>query len=130
MIFQYTQPKGEGDIKCPKDCMIRAVSNLTDKPYKLVHSIMYRHGWRANRSNSHGHWEDQLTKTLDELGVYYKKVKFPAIKGQKRMTAKSLDESKSYIIRVSKHVACLKKGVLMDTYDCSDKCVYFAFEIY
>jgi hypothetical protein len=48
------------------------------------------------------------------------------------MTAKTLakiDPEGKYIIRVSKHVSVLNGGVLLDTWDCSDKCVYFVWKI-
>lgn len=132
MKFIYKQPKRKGDIKCDKDCMIRAVANISKREYKLVHTIMYKHGWRATRKRSKGKWEQQITKTLDELGIRWERVSFPAAKGQKRMVAKELskmDPKGKYIIRVARHVSVLSEGKLLDTWDCSDKCIYFAWKI-
>ena len=132
MIFKYKQPKAEEDIKCDNDCMVRAVTNVTGEEYSKVHKIMYGYGWRATRRNSKGKWEKQITNTLDDLGVSWERISFPAIKGQKRMTAKKLvqqDPNGKYIIRVAKHVAALDESKLLDTWDCSDKCVYFAWKI-
>jgi hypothetical protein len=132
MIFEYTQPKSENDIKCVNDCMVRAVTNISKKDYNTVHKIMYGYGWRASRSSSKGKWEEQITKTLDDLGLKYERVSFPAVKGQKRMTAKDLakmDPNGKYIVRVSRHVAALDCGKLLDIWDCSDKCVYFVWRI-
>ncbi len=127
--FLKTQPKTSEDIKCSKDCMVRSVSIATDTPYSKVHEIMYKYGWRATRSKSVGKWEDQITNTLDELGFKYRKVSYPAVKGQSRMTANTMVNSGTFILRMSRHVAAYKEGILMDTWDCSDKCVYFAWEI-
>jgi hypothetical protein len=132
MIFEYTQPKGIEDIRCNKDCMVRAVANITKENYSKVHKLMYGHGWRASRKSSKGNWEDQVTKTLDDLGVKWERISFPGVKGQKRMTAKELvkmDPNGKYIIRITKHVAALDGGKLLDTWDCSDKCVYFVWKI-
>ena len=132
MIFKYTQPKGERDIKCNRDCMVRAVTNITKEDYSKVHKIMYDHGWRASRGSSNGKWEEQITKTLDELGFKFKRISFPGVKGQNRMTGRELsmlNPNSRYIIRVSKHVSVLDCGRLLDTWDCSDKCVYFVWEI-
>lgn len=132
MLFEYTQPKSENDIKCDNDCMVRAVTNITKEDYNKVHKLMYGHGWRATRSKSKGKWENQITNTLDDLGVEYERISFPAIKGRKRMTGKTLaemDPEGKYIIRVAKHVAALDGGKLLDTWDCSDKCVYFVWKI-
>lgn len=128
--FLKTQPKTSEDIKCDSDCMIRSVAISTDTPYSKVHEIMYKNGWRANRSNSKGNWEDQITNTLNELGFKYRKVSYPAVKGKPRMTASKMVNHGTYILRVSKHVAAYKEGILMDTWDCSEKCVYFAWEIF
>ena len=132
MVFKYTQPKGENDIKCGYDCMVRAVTNITEENYAKVHKLMYDNGWRVTRRRSKDKWENQITKTLDELGVKYERVSFPGVKGEKRMTGKTLakiDPNGKYIIRVAKHVAALSGGTLLDTWDCSDKCVYFAWKI-
>jgi len=132
MKFKYVQPKGVNDIKSNRDCMVRAVSNVTGVEYSKVHKLMYENGWRATRRNSKGKWENQITKTLDELGFKYERISFPAIKGEKRMTPKILsdmDPNGKYIVRVSKHVSVLYSGELLDTWDCSDKCVYFAWKI-
>ena len=132
MVFKYTQPKGENDIKCDYDCMVRAVTNITEENYTKVHKLMYDNGWRATRRRSKDKWENQITKTLDDLGVKYERVSFPGVKGEKRMTGKTLakiDPNGKYIIRVAKHVAALSGGTLLDTWDCSDKCVYFAWKI-
>ena len=132
MKFKYVQPKGVNDIKSNRDCMVRAVSNVTGVEYSKVHKLMYENGWRATRRNSKGKWENQITKTLDELGFKYERISFPGIKGEKRMTSKILsdmDPNGKYIVRVSKHISVLYSGKLLDTWDCSDKCVYFAWKI-
>ncbi len=127
--FLHRQPKTEDDIKCDKDCMIRCVVNVTGQPYKDIHKLMYDAGWRATRRKSKGNWEDQILTTLDKLGFKYEKISYPGIKGESRMTALKMSEVGSYILRVSKHVSVLKDGILMDTWDCSNKCVYFAWKV-
>ena len=112
--------------------MVRAVTNVTKEEYGKVHKLMYGHGWRASRRGSSTKWESQITNTLDDLGVKYERVSFPGIKGEKRMTAKTLSKinpNGKYIIRVSKHVSVLENGVMLDTWDCSDKCIYFVWKI-
>lgn len=128
--FLKVQPKTDSDIKCDKDCMIRSVSIATKEPYDKVHKIMYKLGWRANRNSSKGIWEHQVTETLKELGFKSNKISYTAERGKSRMTAKSMTENGTYILRMAKHVACLENGVLKDTWDCSNKCVYFAWEVY
>ena len=127
--FLKSQPKTSEDIKCSKDCMIRSVALATDTKYSTVYQIMYKHGWRATRSNSKGKWEDQITNTLKELGYKFRKISYPALKGESRMTAEKMENTGIFILRMSRHVAAYKEGILMDTWDCSQKCVYFAWQI-
>ena len=35
----------------------------------------------------------------------------------------------SYILNMAKHLSCCVDGVIYDTWDCSDKCVYTAYRI-
>jgi hypothetical protein len=131
MIFRHTQPKTENDIKSNGDCMIRAVTIITNSEYGKVHKLMYNNGWRSSKRTVKD-WESQITNTLVDLGFSYERISFPGIKGEKRMTAKTLskiDPEGKYIIRVSKHVSALDGGTLLDTWDCSDKCVYFVWKI-
>lgn len=128
--FLKTQPKTDSDIKCKNDCMIRSVAIATDTQYSKVYEIMYKYGWRASRKNSKGNWEDQITNTIQELGFKYRKVSFPAVRGKSRMTATNMVDEGIYILRIARHVAAYKQGFLLDTWDCSDKCVYFAWEIF
>jgi len=127
--FKRIQPKTSDDIKSDKDCMVRSVTLATGESYSKVHELMYKCGWRATRKKSEGKWEDQILKTLDELGFKATKIAFPAVRGQKRMTAKTMTNDGTYILRVAKHVVCMSEGILLDTWDCSDKCVYFAWRI-
>jgi hypothetical protein len=91
--------------------MIRAVAIATNTPYIKVHEIMYSHGWRATRRSSKGDWQDQITNTLNELGFKYKKISYPAVKGQVRMTAQTMTNEGLFILRMSKHVAAYKNGI-------------------
>lgn len=128
--FQYHQPKSSEDIKCSKDCMIRSVTIATGRPYHEVYTLMKAKGWRAKRSSADKNWEEQITLTLRELGFRATRHSFPGVKGQPRRTAHTMPSSGTWILRVSKHVACLKEGVLLDTFDCRTSCVYFAWEIH
>ena len=112
MIFRHTQPKTENDIKSNGDCMVRAVTIITNSEYGKVHKLMYNNGWRSSKRTDKD-WESQITNTLVDLGFSYERISFPGIKGEKR----------------SKHVSVLDGGTLLDTWDCSDKCVYFVWKI-
>lgn len=127
--LQITQPKESTDIKSNRDCMIRAIALATGKPYSQVHQLLYKHGWRATRGSSKTHWVYQMEQTLTDLGFIHQRHYYPATKGKKRMTAHTMPTDKVYILRMAKHVACLDNGVLLDTWDSRNKCVYVAWEV-
>lgn len=70
---------------------------------------------------------------LGFFGIEMKReISFPAKKGQERM--KVADFCKKYpkgrfILQVANHVVAVKDGVFYDTWNCSHKCVYKAWEV-
>jgi len=127
--FTSSNPKSSGDLKTNNDCMIRAVANITGNVYRDVHAIMYQLGWRAVRRNSKGNWQYQILKTLDELGFKATYESFPAIKGESRICGYTFNKSGKWILRMAKHISAYIDGVLVDSWDCRYKCVYFAWKI-
>lgn len=62
----------------------------------------------------------------------WKKLSFPAEKGKSRMNGQRFAEQHPtgvYILNMAKHWSCCKDGVIYDTWDCKEKCVYTAFEV-
>ena len=75
-----------------------------------------------------------LVEELPGVGVFHvvRSLDFPAIRGKRRMTAAAfckLYPKGRFILRMEHHVACVKDGKILDTHDCSDRCVYAAWEI-
>ena len=59
-------------------------------------------------------------------------LKFPAIKGKARMTAKEFVGQfprGNYILKQAHHVVGVKGGVVFDKFDSTGRCVYQAWEI-
>lgn len=55
------------------------------------------------------------------------KLSFPAIAGNSRMNGKKFCEiypKGNFILRMANHWSCCCDGVIYDTWDCSEKCVY------
>ena len=63
----------------------------------------------------------------------YTKLSFPAVKGEPRMNGKrfckTFPTKGRYILRVAGHLSCCIDGVIYDTWDCSEKCVYNAYKV-
>ena len=60
------------------------------------------------------------------------KLSFPAEAGQKRMTAGTFSEKYpqgKYILNMAKHWSCCVDGIIYDTWDCTEKCVYTAYRV-
>jgi len=116
------------------DCVTRAISIATGNPYKEVYDSLNelskneRIGKRKKKISSArtGVYRQTAEKYLKSLGW-----KFVAVSGigtgcKMHLKTEELP-SGTIIVRLSKHFACVKDGVLNDTYDCSrngTRCVY------
>lgn len=61
-----------------------------------------------------------------------KPISFPAVKGSPRMNGERFCNnypSGRYILQMANHLTACVDGVIYDTWDCSDKCVYRAWGI-
>ena len=64
--------------------------------------------------------------------LHGEKLSFPAKTGQKRMTAGTFSEKYpqgKYILNMAKHWSCCVDGIIYDTWDCTEKCVYTAYRV-
>lgn len=108
------------------DCEIRAIAKATDKPYTVIeHEI-----WLALGEAGYRYYCDAGKIYLEKCGC--KKLSFPAKKGCPRMTAG--DFAKKYtkgrfVLRVAHHLTACVDGQIFDTWNCTNKCVYNAWEI-
>lgn len=62
----------------------------------------------------------------------YIKLSFPAVKGAPRMNGERFCNAYHkgrYILNMAGHLTCCIDGVIYDTWDCSQKCVYNAWKV-
>jgi len=116
------------------DCVTRAIAIATGKPYKEVYDALNqlseneRTGKRKkSKSNSRtGVYRTTYQKYIESLGWKW----IPTMKiGQGCKVHLRKDElpSGTLIVKVSKHLTCVKDGVIYDTFDPSrggNRCVY------
>lgn len=118
-------PKG----KIVGDCAKRAIAGATGMDYMEVARQLNRakkitHCDVFNERKNIRYYLLEVLRTTE--------LKFPAVKGASRMNGKRFSQmfpTGRYILNMAGHLSCCVNGIIYDTWDCSDKCVYSAYKI-
>ena len=118
-------PKG----KLVRDCVKRAIAGATGMDYMEV-------ARQLNRVKKITHCDafnerKNIKYYLLEV-LHATELKFPAVKGAYRMNGERFSQmfpSGRYVLNMAGHLSCCVNGIIYDTWDCSDKCVYSAYRI-
>lgn len=111
------------------DCVCRAIALATDRDYKEIYDFinkLIKEDKKDKSSSRNGVSKQMTAKIFKELGwTWVPTMKF----GEGCRVHLREDElpSGTIVVNLSKHVACVKDGVLYDTHDCSrngTRCVY------
>lgn len=126
-MYQFYNAHPENKIV--GDCVKRAISKAADMDYNEVKRQLnrYKKVTGAEKFN-----ESKNCYAYVENILNGKKISFPAIKGQPRMNGERFCQTHPkgrYILSMAKHWSCCIDGVIYDTWDCSTKCVYQAWEL-
>lgn len=115
------------------DCVTRAICNATGKDYKEVYDRLNemaqkesvkRHR-RSKRSNSrNGVFKETWKRYLKEIGWVHHKTCELGSRAEKIKFVDGALPNGTLIVQLSRHLTCLKDGVIYDTYDCSKKEYY------
>lgn len=117
------------------DCVCRAIANATGMDYKVVYDELNRRcketrlpKRRRTQSSSarNGVYKKTFSKYLESLGWKWTPTMLIG-QGCKVHLAEDELPKGTLIVSVSRHLTCVKDGVLYDTYDCSrdgERCVY------
>lgn len=119
------------------DCVCRAICNATGEDYKKIYDLINQQAkcerkGKRKRSISNardGVYRTNYSKILADLGWVWHPTMTIGSGCQTHLKANELP-SGTLIVKVSKHLTCVKDGVLYDTYDCSrngTRCVYGYF---
>lgn len=120
------------------DCGVRAISIVTNKPYKEIYNLVNdlckderkskrRRGKSHPRTGIHNH---TFKKIMTHLGWQWTPTMFIG-QGCKVHLKKTELPSGAILCNVSKHYVAVINGVINDTYDCSrneTRCVYGYWE--
>ena len=117
------------------DCVTRAICNATGLDYQEVYKAINTrakservrsHRGQKRSSSRDGVFKDTFKPYIESLGwVWHPTMTFGS--GCKVHLRSDELPSGTLIVNVSKHLTCVKDGVLYDTYDCSrggTRCVY------
>ena len=125
--FKYYNPHPDG--KRVKDCVKRAICGATGKDYREVKIELNRTKkiTHCEKFNNNKNWKYYVEHNLKAI-----KLSFPAVAGCERMNGQRFAETHPtgcYILRMAGHLSCCRDGVIYDTWDCREKCVYNAYKV-
>lgn len=113
------------------DCVCRAICNATGMDYKEVYDGLNREAKKERRTRGRSSARDGMHKAsrkryIESLGwVWHPTMQVGG--GCKVHLREDELPGGTLIVSVSRHLTCVKDGVLYDTYDCSrdgTRCVY------
>lgn len=124
--YKFCNPHPDG--KRVRDCVKRAICLAEGRDYRDVKNELNRlkREIGAEKFNSNNNWKTYM----DRKG--YNKISFPAVTGESRMNGHKFAETHptgSYVLRMAGHLSSCVDGVILDTWDCRDKCVYNAYKV-
>ena len=108
------------------DCVVRAIATAMGKDYLECRRELNQ----SKRELALGSYKE--TKFLYKYLEQYPRLIFKAIKGEPRLKGSDFTEihlEGTFILKMAGHVTCCKGGVILDTWDCSYRSVYTAWEI-
>lgn len=122
--FYNAHPKG----KRVGDCVKRAITVAEERDYMEVQRELNRikREIGAKDYKRHSVWKAYVKRKG------YTKLSFPAQKGRPRMNGHRFCEQYPtgvYILNMAKHLSVCVNGVIYDTFDPREKCVYTAFRV-
>jgi hypothetical protein len=136
MKFKYNDGgrKDAGYKGITGDCVVRAISIATQKPYQEIYDIFNELGncekiterMKSKSSSRTGVYRKTYNKYLLDNGWKWTPTMFIG-QGCKVHLKKDELPSGILLVRLSRHLACVIDGVLNDTFDCSrggTRCVY------
>jgi hypothetical protein len=111
------------------DCQVRALCTASSMSYPQAYNLLYK--VQGEMRTPGFRLELYLQHKPDIFGVA-RYLPFPAVKGQRRMTAAQFVQrypKGRFVLNLARHVTAVVDGTVLDTWDCTRKCVYGAWEL-
>lgn len=115
------------DNKNVKDCVVRAYCTACKIDYLDARKELNRFCKQFNLKYKN---RFVIHKFMDSKN--FTKIRFPAQKGFNRMNGHMFAityPTGKYILNMAHHLTCCIDGIIYDTWDCTDKCVYNAWKV-
>lgn len=123
-VYEYTNPHPKG--LNTTDCVVRAVTLAFNADYIEIRKDLNEHKRFIGLDSYKG------KKFIYDYLEPYERLIIPSVKGKPRMKAKEFIETYgtgTFIVKMAKHLVCIKNGKLLDTWDSSEKTIYTAWRI-
>jgi hypothetical protein len=111
------------------DCQVRALATATGRTYRESWELLY--AIQGERRETGFSLIALLKENDPRLGVI-RALPFPAVRGQARMNGRrfcAAHPKGNFILNMAGHDVAVEDGVIFDRWDCSEKCVYSAYEV-
>ena len=111
------------------DCVKRAITKTSGKDYMEVQRELNRYKKKTGTTkfNSRDNWVAYIEEVLKGIPI-----NMSPKQGQKRFDGFTFGRAfpkGKYILQMSHHLTCCIDGVIYDTWDCRNKCIYKAWRI-
>ncbi len=123
-VFEYRNPHPKALLTT--DCVVRAVSLAFDKDYLEARRELNR----SKKELGFGSYKD--TKFIYKYLEVFDRIVLKVPKGVPRVKVDDFTKffkEGTYIVKLAKHIVCVKDGKLLDTWDSSYRSVYTAWKI-
>ncbi len=108
---------GKVNSKRPKnkrDCVIRSIALVLNKPYDDIYNLMAKEGRKSSCGTDKFIWQTYLNQTKQ-----FEKISFPAFIGKSRMNleefSKNYNQGK-YVVQMAGHLTTVIDGIVLDTF--------------
>lgn len=126
-MYKFLNVHPEG--KRVRDCVKRAITLVAEMDYHQVQLELNRYKKVTGAKNFNS---DYNPHKYCENVLKMEKLSFPAERGKTRMNGERFCKAfpkGRYILNMAGHWSACIDGVIYDTWDCSDKCVYTAYKM-
>ena len=135
--FQYNSGGREKYFQKERvgDCVCRAIAIANDMDYLEVYNLINDYAKKEHISKRkkkkssarNGVYRNSYDKLLKDLGWTFIPLMTIGSGCQVHLRANEIPMNKTIIVRLSRHLSCIKSGIINDTYDCSrngTRCIY------